>query len=46
MDLGKDGYISFTDETEPDFIGIKATMSDLINNMIEIPEEGELMDLC
>lgn len=46
INLGECGYVSVTDETEPNFIGIKATMSDLINNNIEIPEEGESIDLC
>lgn len=44
IDFGKQGYISFTEDTEPNFIGGEQTLGQFLRS--DTPQESEVMKLC
>ena len=45
LDFGAEGYIPFTDDTEPNFIGGEQTLGEFLRS--DAPqEESEVMKLC
>lgn len=44
IDFGKEGYISFTEETSPNFTGESMTLEEFMQE--QSPQEGEVMKLC
>lgn len=44
IDFGEEGYISFTEETAPNFTGKLMTLGDFMRD--QSPQEGEVMKLC
>ena len=44
LDFGKQGYISFTDDTSPNFTGKSMTFGEFLGE--QLPEESEVMKLC
>ena len=44
IDFGEEGYISFTEETSPNFTGESMTFGDFMRD--QSPQEGEVMKLC
>lgn len=44
IDFGKEGYISFTEETSPNFTGESMTLEEFMRD--QSPQEGEVMKLC
>lgn len=44
LDFGKQGYISFTEDTEPNFTGEEQTLGEFLKS--DTPQESEVMKLC
>lgn len=44
IDFGEEGYISFTEETSPNFTGESMTLEEFMRD--QSPQEGEVMKLC
>ncbi len=44
IDFGKQGYISFTEDTEPNFTGGEQTLGEFLKS--DAPQESEVMNLC
>lgn len=44
IDFGKQGYISFTEDTEPNFTGGEQTLGEFLKS--DAPQESEVMKLC
>lgn len=44
IDFGEQGYISFTEDTEPNFTGEEQTLGEFIKS--DTPQESEVMKLC
>ena len=44
IDFGEQGYISFTEDTEPNFIGEEQTLGEFLRS--DTPQESEVMKLC
>ena len=44
LDFGKQGYISFTEDTEPNFTGEEQTLGEFLKS--DTPQESEVMRLC
>lgn len=44
LDFGENGYIAFTEDTEPSFTGEEQTFGEYIRS--DTPEESEVMKLC
>ena len=44
LDFGTEGYISFTEDTEPNFIGGEQTLGEFLR--LDVPQESEVMKLC
>ena len=44
INFGKQGYISFTEDTEPNFTGGEQTLGEFLKS--DAPQESEVMNLC
>lgn len=44
IDFGEQGYISFAEDTEPNFIGGEQTLGEFLRS--DMPQESEVMKLC
>lgn len=44
LDFGKQGYISFAEDTEPNFTGEEQTLGEFLKS--DTPQESEVMKLC
>ena len=44
IDFGKQGYISFTEDTEPNFTGGEQTLGEFLKS--DVPQENEVIKLC
>lgn len=44
LDFGENGYISFTEDTEPNFTGEEQTLGEFLRS--DAPQESEVMKLC